>query len=145
MTRSFNAPIELVFDSWTTCESFASWYGPEGWTVPECEIDLRPGGLWRVVMRNPDGSMEMASGGEYREVDRANLAVYTEAPEGPMLDMIGSTVVTLELENRDGRTFMTRTTLFESPEKRDTMLHSGANEGWQQSFRRLDEQLALGA
>lgn len=145
MTRSFTAPIELVFDAWTKCEHFSAWYGPAGWTLPECDIDLRPGGRWRVVMRSPDGSMEMASGGEYREVDRSRRAVYTEAPEGPMLDIVGTTVVTLELEEREGRTAMTRTTLFESRQKRDSMLQSGASEGWTQSFQRLDAHLAGGS
>ena len=70
LTRRFHAPRELVFDAWTQCEHFSRWYGPAGWTVPHCTMELRPGGKWSVTMRSPDGSMEMSLGGEYREVVR---------------------------------------------------------------------------
>lgn len=142
MTRTFDAPREAVFDAWTTCEHFGRWYGPAGWTLPECSMDLRPGGGWRVVMRSPDGSMEMAHGGEYREVMRSSRVVYTEAPEGPMRQVTGEILVTLEFEERGRRTAMSRTSRFESREQRDNMLHSGADRGWEQSFERLDQHLA---
>jgi len=144
LTRTFNAPAAAVFDAWTKCEHFSKWYGPSGWTVPACVMDLRPGGRWRVTMRSPDGAMEMSQGGEYRQVDRPESVTFTEAPEGPMLDMVGETIVTLAFDERDGRTIMTRSTRFESSEKRDAMLNSGASSGWAQSFLRLDQHLTAG-
>ena len=67
-TRVFEAPRELVFDAWTSPEHLPHWMlGPTGWTMPVCEIDLRPGGAWRFVWRKDDGS-EMAMHGIYDEV-----------------------------------------------------------------------------
>jgi uncharacterized protein YndB with AHSA1/START domain len=50
MTRVFDAPRKLVFEAWTNAKHVPRWMlGPEGWTMPVCEIDLRPGGAWRFV------------------------------------------------------------------------------------------------
>ena len=51
MCRAFKAPRELVFDAWTKPELFVHWFGPRGWTVPICEMDVRPGGAWFRRMR----------------------------------------------------------------------------------------------
>src|ERR671933_1431990 len=77
MRRVFDAPRRLVFDAWTTPELFARWFGARGWSVPVCEIDLRPGGRYRYVMRGPDGQ-EVAMAGVYREVVPPERLVTTE-------------------------------------------------------------------
>ena len=66
MTRLFDAPRELVFEVMTRPEHVKRWWGclDEGYSVPVCEIDLRPGGKWRFVNRHPKG--EAAFHGEYR-------------------------------------------------------------------------------
>src|ERR1700674_4869075 len=55
MTRIFDAPRKLVFEAWTKPERLARWFGPKGFTMPICEMDFRPGGAFRFVMRGPDG------------------------------------------------------------------------------------------
>ena len=78
ITRDFNAPREMVFDACTTPSAINKWQvGPEGHTMPVCEIDLRVGGKWRFVWRMPDGS-EMGAGGVYQEVNRPVRIVHTE-------------------------------------------------------------------
>lgn len=68
VTRVFDAPRRLVFDAWTNPEHLPHWMlGPSGWTMPVCEIDLRPGGAWRFVWRQADGT-EMEMHGVYQEV-----------------------------------------------------------------------------
>ena len=68
MTRVFNAPRPLVFDCWTKPELVKRWMlGPDGWTFAVCEIDLRVGGGYRFVWRNPDGAV-MGMRGTYREI-----------------------------------------------------------------------------
>ena len=75
---AFNAPRELVFDAWTTPSLLQRWMlGPPGWTMPVCEIDLRPGGTWRCVWRREDGS-EMEIRGAYKEVVPHERLVNTE-------------------------------------------------------------------
>ena len=68
MTRLFDAPRHLVFEAMTKPEHVTQWWGRlgEGYSVPVCEIDLRPGGAWRFVNRHPKG--EAAFHGEYREI-----------------------------------------------------------------------------
>jgi len=56
IARTFDAPPELVFEAWTRPELLHQWWGCEGSTLTTCEVDLRPGGQWRLVMHMPDGS-----------------------------------------------------------------------------------------
>ena len=68
LTRVFDAPRELVFQAWTEPEHLKQWWGPNGFTTPACEVDLRVGGAWKIVMRFPDGANEHTMQAVYREV-----------------------------------------------------------------------------
>ena len=61
LTRVFDAPRELVFQAWTDPAHLKQWWGPQGFTTPACEVDLRVGGAWKIVMRFPDGSNDRQS------------------------------------------------------------------------------------
>ena len=67
VTRVLDATPENVFDAWTDPKQMEQWWGPKCFTNPVCELDVRPGGAWRIVMRGPDG-MEYECGGVYSEV-----------------------------------------------------------------------------
>ena len=67
LSRTFRAPREGVFRVWTDPQQLIRWWGPEGFTVPACAIDVRPGGAWRPAMRSPEGKDHIVSG-VYREV-----------------------------------------------------------------------------
>jgi uncharacterized protein YndB with AHSA1/START domain len=141
MSRVFNAPRALVFDAWTRPELFARWFGPRGWTVPVCEIDLRPGGSYRYVLRRLSGE-EMVMHGVYREVLPPERLVYTEAFEG--FEEVGwrpqdETVITAILIERDGKTTWTSTILYPSQEVRDAALQlSQAWTGAADTMERLE-------
>jgi len=138
ITRVVDAPRELVFDMWTKPEHLPQWMtGPEGWTMPVCEVDLRPGGRWHFVWRKAEGE-EMGMGGEYREVVRPERIVNTESwgPEWP------ETVNTMVLMETNGRTIMTLTIAYPSREARDAALATGMKEGSDISYARLDRYLA---
>ncbi|MDX6375807.1 MAG: hypothetical protein QOE98_110 [Gaiellaceae bacterium] len=137
-TRVFDAPRELVFDAYTSPEHLPHWMtGPTGWTMPVCEVDLRPGGVWRFVWRKDDGS-EMEMTGVYDEVVRPERVVNTESWGGDWAD----TLNTLVLTETDGQTTMVSTSLYPSLEARDLALGSGMKEGMNISFDRLDAHLA---
>jgi uncharacterized protein YndB with AHSA1/START domain len=110
--------------------------GPEGWTMPVCEIDLRPGGAWHFVWRRADGS-EMAMRGVYQEVAPPERLVSTESWGGPWPD----TVNTLTLSEEDGKTTITVRILYVSKEARDAALKTGMKEGMAASYARLAEYL----
>ena len=134
ITRVVDAPRRLVFDAWTNPKYVPRWLlGPEGWTMPVCEIDLRPGGSWHYVWRKADGS-EMAMRGSYKEVTPPERLVSTESwgPEWP------ETLNTLVLAESGGRTTITLTVVYPSKAARDAALQTGMKEGMDQGFARLD-------
>jgi uncharacterized protein YndB with AHSA1/START domain len=138
LTRDFDAPRELVFAAHTEPRHLRQWMlGPEGWTMPVCEIDLRPGGAWRCVWRATDGT-EMTIAGVYLEVDPPARVVHTEAWGGDWAE----TTNTLEFAEADGRTTLTSTMLFPTRQARDAALGTGMNDGAVAGYVRLDEYLA---
>ena len=135
--RVVDAPRSLVFDAWTNPEHVPNWMlGPEGWTMPVCEIDLRPGGAWHFVWRDPQGA-EMEMRGEYREVLRPERLVSTESwgAEWP------ETINTVVFSEAGGKTTVTITVLYPSKEARDAALETGMKEGMESTFDRLDKHL----
>lgn len=136
-TRVVNAPRTLVWEAWTNPEHVPHWMtGPEGMTMPVCEIDLRVGGEWHFVWRQPDGS-EMEMRGVYREIVPPERLVNTESWGGDWPETLNTLVLTEE----DGKTTMVCTVLYPSKEARDKALATGMKEGWAQSYDRLDEHL----
>jgi len=137
ITRVVDAPRHLVFAAWTDPKLLPRWMtGPEGWTMPVCDIDLRPGGTWRFVWRRADGS-EMGMTGSYKEVSPPERLVTTEkwGPEWP------ETTNTLILTQQNGGTLMTLTILYPSKEARDAALKTGMADGTEKSYDRLVELL----
>jgi uncharacterized protein YndB with AHSA1/START domain len=101
-------------------------------------MDVRPGGSWRFIIRNSDGS-ETAFRGTYREVIPPERVVQTFEWEG----MPGHvSVETATFEAAGDRTKVTTTSLFHTSEERDGMLESGMERGLHETYARLDELLA---
>jgi uncharacterized protein YndB with AHSA1/START domain len=136
-TRVFDAPRTLVWAAHTDPKHVSQWLlGPEGWTMPVCEIDLRPGGAWHWVWRGPDGT-EMEMRGVYREVTPPERLVNTEEWGGDWPE----TLTTLVLTEEDGKTTISTTVLYPSKEAREAAIGTGMKEGWSASYDRLDEYL----
>jgi uncharacterized protein YndB with AHSA1/START domain len=138
VTRAFDAPRILVFEAWSNCEHMKNWWGPRGFDLIECSMDLRPGGRYRFVQRAPDGSIH-GFNGVYREIAAPERIVFTQIYE-PIADQ--EVVVTTTLTETDGRTALSQNLLFGSKEARDGMIASGMERGEAESFDRLDELLA---
>ena len=137
MTRVFDAPRELIFEAYTSCEHLARWWGPRKYELSSCEMDFRPGGKYRFVHTGPDGEKE-AFRGEYREIVEPERIVSTFEWEGLPGHI---SVDTLTLVEENGKTRYTSTSLFDSVEDRDGMLQSGMEGGANESMERLDELL----
>ena len=137
ITRVVDAPRNLVFDVWTKPEHVAHWMvGPQGWTMPVCEIDLRPGGAWHFVWRSADGA-ELAMRGVYREVVPPERLVCTESWGSDWPE----TLNTLLLSEEHGRTMIRQHILYVSKEARDAALKTGMESGMSESFDRLADYL----
>ncbi|HLZ25686.1 MAG TPA: SRPBCC family protein [Chloroflexota bacterium] len=138
ITRTFDAPRALVFEAMTRPEHVRHWYGPRRFTLVLCEIDLRVGGAWRYVLRDPSGA-EYGFSGVYREIVPPERLVSTEGFEG----MPGHEyLATLTLDEHDGKTTLTNTLLYQSVEDRDGHLQSGMEPGMRETLDRLAELLA---
>jgi uncharacterized protein YndB with AHSA1/START domain len=138
ITRVVDAPRELVYSAFTEPEHLTQWMlGPEGWSMPVCEIDLRPGGAWHYQWRHTNGeTMDMH--GVYREVSPPERLVTTENWGGPYPETL-NTVTFTEVE--DGKTLVTTTIRYASTEAREAALQTGMTKGVELSYQRLDEVL----
>ena len=135
ITRVIDAPRRLVFEAWTNPTHVPNWMlGPLGWTMPVCEIDLRPGGKWHFVWRRDDGT-EMAMTGVYKEIVPPERLVSTESWGGEWPE----TINTVTLTEKSGRTTIVMTILYPSKEARDAALQTGMKDGVAMTFERLGE------
>ncbi len=135
--RYFEAPRDRVFAAMTDPALIPEWYGPRGTTTVVDEMDVRPGGSWRYVMRSDDGT-ETGFRGTYREVTAPERLVQTWEWEG----MPGHiSVETAVFEDLGDRTKVSVTTLFHTVEERDGMLASGMEGGMNETYARFDELL----
>jgi uncharacterized protein YndB with AHSA1/START domain len=135
--RAFDAPRELLWEAWTSPEHLPNWLlGPEGWTMPVCESDLRAGGAWHFVWRQADGS-EMGMTGEYTEVSPPERLVSTQSWGSDWPETLNTLVFT---EDGD-RTIVTQTILYPSVEARDSAVATGMQKGMDASFDGLDAYL----
>ena len=132
--RTFNAPIERVFDAWTSEEVMRRWWRAEhGWETTVAEVDLRVGGAVRVVMRDPEKDEEYGGGGRYTEVDRPNRLSFTWLWDENKI----RTLIEIDFTENDGSTTVsfTHSDLWDEEAVRS---HEG---GWNNVFDSLDREL----
>jgi uncharacterized protein YndB with AHSA1/START domain len=137
MTRDFPAPRDLVFQAFTDPKQIPMWWGMRKQKTVVDKMEVRPGGAWRYVCTEPDGS-QYAFRGEYREVVPTSKLVYTFEFE-PFPGHISLETVTFE--EKDGITRMTNRTRFDSKADRDGMVESGMEGGANETMDRLEELL----
>jgi uncharacterized protein YndB with AHSA1/START domain len=136
-TRVFDAPRRIVWEAWTRPEHISRWLlGPEGWTMPVCEVDLRVGGRWRYEWAKP-GEPSFGMEGEYLEIVPPERLVHTErwGADAP------AAVNTVLFSEANGRTTVTHKVVFPSAEAREGALATGMLDGWAESLDRLQDQL----
>ena len=135
ITRTFAAPRQLVFDAWTQPKLLRQWYGPRGWQLTTCEIDLRAGGRFLFVLQRQNRA-DMALRGTFQAVDAPTRLATSERWDDWTE---GETTTTTMFDERDGVTTVTRTTEFTSAAARDRALGSVGREGLEEAFERLDD------
>jgi uncharacterized protein YndB with AHSA1/START domain len=106
ITRTYDAPRELVFDAWTKGEHLKNWYAPTGFTVPEVQSDAREGGIYRLAMRSPEGQ-DFWTQGTYREVVPPERLVLSQGVLGPDDKPLFETITTVTLTYEGGKTTVT--------------------------------------
>ncbi len=156
ISRMFDASPDLVWQAWTDPKHMAQWWGPEGFATPICELDARPGGAYRIVLRGPS-DLEYPLKGTYREVIKSERLVMTMDCSGhptEWQDLVkpnrrigednpaGEMLATVTFEDVEGETKLTIHMGFESNTIRNALLRMGMAEGWSQNLERLGEHLA---
>lgn len=133
ITRTFNAPRALVYEALTNPEHVKNWWGPRQYGAVSATGEFRAGGRYRYAQNGPDG--EVAFSGEIREASPERM-VYTEEFEA----MPGhGALATVTLDERDGKTFLTLRSVYQSKEDRDAVIASGMEWGARLSYLQLDE------
>ncbi|MBX3475459.1 MAG: SRPBCC family protein [Planctomycetes bacterium] len=137
ITREFNAPRKLVFDAYTKPELIRRWLtGMDGWSFDVCEVDLRVGGKYRWVWKRDSDGFLMGMGGVYREISPPARLVCTEKFDQAWYP--GEAICTLTLVERSGRTTLTQTMTYESPEALKAVLDSPMESGLKAGMDRLE-------
>ncbi|MBU6372572.1 MAG: SRPBCC domain-containing protein [Alphaproteobacteria bacterium] len=145
--RSFRAPAALVWRAHTEPALFRRWMlGPPGYVISACEMDVRPGGAYRITWTSAAAPHPMAVFGDYREVQPHRRLVTTEyydtgEPGGPLGD--GSLQV-LEFSERDGVTTLVQRNDFATTAARDAAVAGGMCDGIEPCFAALEAALAAG-
>lgn len=144
ISRTFNAPRDLMWQMYTTAEHLQHWWGPEGWTLPVCEVDFRPGGTWFYCMQGPDG-MRSCGKATYLEIDAPARIVYEDAftdNDGHVFEDMPVGHITLEFAEKDGQTTVLNTVRYPTQADRDKVIEMGMEAGIDQTFNRLEAYLA---
>ena len=137
VTRLFDAPRRLVFKAWTDPEQTARWWGPQGFTTLFCEMDVRPGGRYRIGMRSPEGTDHWRQG-VYREILEPERLVFTYAWEDKHGRPGHETLVTVTFAERGTKTLLTlHQAIFETVTSCDA--HQA---GWTSCLERFADYLA---
>ncbi|WP_104666510.1 SRPBCC domain-containing protein [Ensifer adhaerens] len=133
--RTFNGPLQLVFDAWTKPELFKLWWAPKSHGIPllSCEMDVRTGGSYRIAFGH-DAAQAMAFFGKYLDVSPPSRIVWTndEGDDGA--------VTTVTFEESDGRTLLVLSELYPSKEALDEAF-IGMEDVMPEQFEQLDELL----
>jgi uncharacterized protein YndB with AHSA1/START domain len=149
LTRTFDAPRELVFKAWTDPKHVAQWWGPHGFDAPKCEWDARPGGKIYVVMRASDeiakaiGMKEHPMGGQFVEVvPPSRLVFYSTAFEDEQGNAKIRNRNTVIFEEQNGKTKVTLNVVVEHAAAEMAAALGGMEQGWSESLDKLAELLA---
>ncbi len=146
LTRHFAASPTLVWQAYTECQHLAHWWGPHGWELTHCTIDLRPGGKWHYCMAGEyEGQLEESWGlATYEKIDAPHRLEYREGfadQDGNLLPDMAEMGITVTFEAVDGGTLMTSVTLFDSAESRQQTLDMGVEAGITETWDRLNAYL----
>ena len=133
ITRTLNAPIDLVWEAWTTPEHIAQWWGPNGFTNTISKMDLQPGGEWLLVMHGPDGT-DYNNKSIFREIIPHKKIVFDHVAP--------NFTATIDFQAQGDKTFLTWHMLFESAELFIQVVKTfKADEGLKQNVEKFQAYL----
>lgn len=147
VTRDFKAPRTLVWQAHTDPRLVTRWMlGPPGWSMPVCEMDVRPGGKYRWRWRSDANGAEFGFFGEFREVDAPGHMVHAEyfdpGDVGGSMPVNNPAIITTSFTEKNGITTLVTVMDFGTKELRDAAVSTGMTDGMEQGYQRLDKMFA---
>jgi uncharacterized protein YndB with AHSA1/START domain len=140
IVRVFDAPRPVVWSAWTEPQQLMQWFGPEGFTIPVCDVDARPGGRLRITMQSPDGTLYPMDA-VFDEVIEPERLVWTTHVEHGADVSFDIRQVTRFAEHGDGTEVTTQASILRStPGSADAL--GGMEQGWSESLDKLEEKLS---
>ena len=140
LTRVFDAPRALVFKMWTDPKHLSQWWGPRGFTNPVCELDLRPDGALRIVMRAPNGT-DYPMKGVFREIVAPERLVFTNIAVDQDGNHIIEGLTTVTFTDLGSKTKLTLHTTAAALTAQAARMIEGMDAGWTQSIDKLEAYL----
>lgn len=147
VTRDFAAPRTLVWQAHTDPKLVKRWMlGPPGWSMPVCEMDVRPGGKYRWRWRSDEGGQEFGFFGQFLEVDAparmAHEENYDPGDIGGAMDVTQPAIIRTAFSEKKGVTSLEMVMKFASKEIRDAAVSTGMTDGMEMGYQRLDAMFA---
>jgi uncharacterized protein YndB with AHSA1/START domain len=143
ITRTFDAPLDKVWQAWTDPEQIAKWWGPRGVTNPTCEWDAKPGGKIHIVMLAGAELGQMAGqewpmSGEFKEVEAPKKLVFTSSALSGDKEILKN-LNTVTFEEKDGKTTMHINVVVTMVTPEAKFALEGMDMGWNQQTDKLAE------
>lgn len=143
-TRSFAAPRDLVFETFSKCKHLENWWGPREWPLASCEMDFREGGAWAYCMQGPDGTLACGKA-VYQRIEAPRLIEYEDYfldEDGEVNEELPNGYVTFQFAEHEDGTELTGRTDYPAAADLETVLEMGVIEGMTETMDRLEELLA---
>ncbi|TDF99727.1 SRPBCC domain-containing protein [Paenibacillus piri] len=150
LERVFNAPRELVFKAFSEAEHLKNWWGPRGWTLPVCNIDFRPGGIWHYCMKCIDKNQGDFYGAEswgkavYQVIiptEKIDYVDYFSDADGNIAEGMPSSQISMLFVEQEGKTKLISQSQYASAEALKTVIDMGMEQGITETWDRLAEHL----
>ena len=144
MERIFDAPPELVFEAYSSCEHLKNWWGPKEWPMDECSMEFKEGERWHFCLRGPNDGDESWGLAVYQKIVEPEQIVYKDYfsdKEGNINKEMPEMLITVNFIRHEGKTKLSSTTLFDNTEMLEKTVEMGAVEGMNSSLDRLDGHL----
>lgn len=143
LERTFSAPRELIFQAYTESSHLEKWWGPKGWHLASCSVDLTPGGAWDYCLSFDEGEARSWGKAIYREISCPNKLVYEDYVSDEAGDIAAGkgSLVTVTFEEHKGETKLVKRVEFVSSGALKRTVELGLVQGMDQTWSRLSDYL----
>ena len=144
ITRVLKAPRKLVWEVWTDPKHLKEWWGPEQFTNPRVEGEVKLGGVMNITMRGPKGSpwdRDLPMTARYVEIVPGKKLVFENEPLGPNGEQLLEGITTVTFADHAEGTLMEMTTTAKALTEDAVAMLAGMDQGWSSSFNKLERYL----